>query len=94
MIVVKLRDAIEAYRRRTFQKLTYEGLSSRCGVSVSVLKKIATVWKYRPSLDTIEKICRALEVTPGDLLELMDDPPTSTKTKSRTMKKKRPRRRD
>jgi len=38
------------------------------------------------ALAHIEKICRALNVTPGDLLELIDDPP---KPKRRVKGKRR-----
>lgn len=30
---------------------------------------------YNAKLATLEKICRALDVSPGDPLELIDDPP-------------------
>ncbi len=38
------------------------------------------------STSAIDKLRRALDVTPGDLLEIIDDPP---KPKRRTKKKKR-----
>jgi DNA-binding Xre family transcriptional regulator len=94
MIAVKLKDVLEARRRRTGMRMTYADLSARSGIPLGTIKKIASILKYRPSLLTIEKLCRALEATPGDLLELMDDPPERTVTKSRKATKRRPRRRE
>lgn len=74
MIRVKLREALEAYRRRTGQRLTYEGLSERIGVSVATLQSVAARPDYNTRLSTIDSICRALGCTPCDLLELVDDP--------------------
>ena len=73
MISVKLREAIESHRRRTGVRLTYDSLSKQTGVSVNTLQSLATRPSYNTRLSTIEKLCRALSCTPGDLLELADD---------------------
>lgn len=73
MISVKLREAIESHRRRTGVRLTYDSLSKQTGVSVDTLQSLATRPSYNTRLSTIEKLCRALSCTPGDLLELADD---------------------
>jgi DNA-binding Xre family transcriptional regulator len=33
-------------------------------------------------LASVEKLCRALDATPGDLLELVDDPPKPKRRKA------------
>ena len=86
MIVVKLREAMEAYRRRSGQRMTYEQLAELTGIAHSTLRSIGSRLGYRPALGNIERICRALDVTPGDLLELIDDPPKAKR--KRTAKKK------
>ena len=70
MIVVKLRDAIEAYRRRTGTRLTYEALAELTGVSIATLQSLAARPGYNTRLSTIEQLCRVLGCTPGELLEL------------------------
>jgi len=70
MITVKLRDAMEGYRRRTGVRLTYDSLSATTGISVNTLQSLATRAGYNTRLNTIEKLCRALECSPGDLLEM------------------------
>lgn len=70
MIHIKLRDAMETYRRRTGVRVTYEVLAERTGISIATLQSLAARPEYNTRLSTIEKICRALECTPGDILEL------------------------
>lgn len=70
MISVKLREAMESYRRRTGVRLTYELLSEETGIAVTTLQSLAARPEYNTRLSTIEKLCRALQCTPGDLLEL------------------------
>jgi DNA-binding Xre family transcriptional regulator len=86
MLVVKLKDAMEAYRRRTGQRMTYAELAERTGISHATLRTIGSVLAYHPTLANIERICKALDVTPGDLLEIIVDPP---KPKRRAKKKRR-----
>jgi DNA-binding Xre family transcriptional regulator len=68
MIRVNLRKAMEAYRRRTGVRLTYPLLSKRTAISVDTLQSIAARPGYNTRLSTIERLCRALECTPGELL--------------------------
>lgn len=84
MLVVKLRDAMEAYRRRTGERMTYAKLAERTGISQSTLRTIGSDLTYHPTLANVEKICWALDVTPGDLLELIGDPPKPKRRKKKT----------
>lgn len=63
MIIVKLREAMEAYRRRTDERMTYEKLAARTELSRATLESIATRAGYNASLSTINKICTALDCT-------------------------------
>lgn len=58
------------YRRRTGVRLTYDSLARKTGLSIATLQSLAARPNYNTRLSTIEKICRALECAPGDLLEL------------------------
>ena len=87
MIAIKLREAMEAYRRRSGERLTYETLAERSGIAKQTLHTIGSRDDYNATLELIEKLCRALGVTPGDLLELLDDPP---KTESKPKPKRTP----
>ena len=84
-IAIKLREAMQAYKRRTAERMTYAILADRTGIAKGTLHNMGSRPDYNATLATLAKICRALDVTPGDLLELIDDPP---KPKPKT---KRPR---
>ena len=85
MIAIKLREAMEAYKRRTSKRMTYDILVEKTGIGHGTLRTIGSRDDYNATLELIEKLCLALEVTPGDLLEITPDPP-----KSKGPKKKRP----
>ncbi len=86
MIVVKLREAMEAYRRRTGKRITYEQLAESTGIARGTLQQIGSRLDYHPTLANVEKLCRALDVPPGDLLEIIDDPPKPKRKAKRTKK--------
>ncbi len=73
MIRVKLREAMDAYRQRTGNKLTYELLAEQTGIAVTTLQSLAARPGYNTRLSTIEKLCVALKCSPNDLLEMSDD---------------------
>ncbi len=75
MIRVRLREAMEAYRRRTGQRVTYAKLAEMSGVAEGTLNSIGSRLAYNVTLASVEKICRALEISFHDLLEMIDDPP-------------------
>jgi putative transcriptional regulator len=69
-MLVKLREAMEAYRRETGERLTYETLAARSGLSKATLQSLASRPSYNARLSTIERLCRALGCAPGELLAL------------------------
>lgn len=89
MLVVKLKDGMEAYRRRTGERITYEKLAEKTGISHSTLRTMGSDLKYHPTLANVERICKALDMTPGDLLEIIDDPPEPKPSPKKTKKKKK-----
>lgn len=64
---------MEVYRQRHGVRLTYDSLSAMTGISVATLQSLAARSGYNTRLSTVEKLCRALECSPGDLLELSTD---------------------
>ena len=72
MIDIRLKDAMLRYEALTGEHLTYEELAHRTGLSVATLHSMATRNGYNAGLRTIEKICRNLRCTPGELLQLDD----------------------
>jgi DNA-binding Xre family transcriptional regulator len=73
MIRIKLREAMDAYRQRTGNKLTYELLAEQTGIALTTLQSLAARPGYNTRLSTIEKLCVALKCSPNDLLEMSDD---------------------
>ena len=88
-LVIKLRQAMESYYHRYGERWTYKTLADRTGLSESTFESIGTNRNYNATLATIEKICLALDVTPGDLLELIPDPPPKSKRKRRKKTKRK-----
>ena len=89
MLVVKLRDAMEAYRRRTGERMTYAKLAEQTGIAASTLRTIGSNLRYHTTFGNLEKICLALGVSPGDVLEIIPDPPKpEIKSKPKRTRKK------
>ena len=70
MIRVKLREAMESHRLRTGERMTYERLAQLTGLSRQTLESVASRPGYNSTVDTIDRLCRALNCKPGDLLVL------------------------
>lgn len=70
MIIIKLKEQMERYRRTHGERLTLEKLADRTGLSKATLDAISSRLDYNTTLATLEKLCVALNCTPGDLLEL------------------------
>ena len=61
---------MERYRERHGERMTYEMLAERTGLSRATIESMATRVGYNASLRTIAKLCRVLDCLPSDLLEL------------------------
>ena len=70
MIRVHLRDALGRRAKETGERLSLAQLSKRTGVSLHTLQSIAYRSGYNATLDTISKICIALDIQPSELLSL------------------------
>jgi putative transcriptional regulator len=90
VIVVRLRERIRAFEERTGQKMTYAMLAERAGVARATIESLASRPAYNATLDTIDKLCCALECS---LLELVHHEPTRKTPVAPTGKSKRATRR-
>jgi DNA-binding Xre family transcriptional regulator len=87
MIAIKLREAMEDYKRRTGRRVTYQILSESTGISAATFHKIGSRDDYNATLATVEKICLALNTTPADLLQMIPDPPKPKKERKPASKR-------
>jgi DNA-binding Xre family transcriptional regulator len=80
---------MEDYRLRTGKRLTYARLARLSGVGEGTLNSIGSRLRYNVTLATVEKICRALDVSFHDLLEVIDDPPKPKARAKRQVKSRK-----
>ena len=90
MIAIKLREAMEAYKRRTGERMTYQILAERTGIAQGTLQIIGSRDDYNATLELIEKLCLALDVPTHEILEIIPDPPKAKPQRGtkKTKKKK------
>lgn len=69
MIRMRLRDAMRRRERATGERLTYETLAKKTGLSRATIEAIGSRADYNPRISTIERLCAALDCTPADLLD-------------------------
>jgi DNA-binding Xre family transcriptional regulator len=87
MIILKLREAMETYRRRAGTRMTYERLSELTGIALGTLQQMGSRLDYHPTLANVEKLCAALETPLGGMLEIVPDPPKPASKKKKRKKK-------
>ena len=68
MIVVRLREAMEAYRHTYGKRWTYSSLSRATGISVQTLNSIANTKGYGTSFHALDTLCRVLKTEPCQIL--------------------------
>lgn len=86
MIVVRLRETIRAHEARTGEKLTYAELAARAGIARATIESLASRPAYNATLETIDKLCSALECGLTDLVQYQ---PTQRPTSRGTNKRAR-----
>lgn len=75
---VRIREAMEAYRTRTGERMTYQKLATASGLSIATLQSLAARSEYNTRISTIERLCVALHCSPGDMLELTEHDDANT----------------
>jgi DNA-binding Xre family transcriptional regulator len=61
--------------RATGERVTYEVLAKRTGLSRATVEAIGSRADYNPRISTIERLCAALDCTPTDLLDYSSEGP-------------------
>lgn len=89
-LIIKLQEAMRAYRRKSGKKMTYKLLEKRTGIPKERLASIGGRPGHNASLSDLGKICVSLNVGPGDLLEVgtLTKPSEDAPTNGRRRRKK------
>lgn len=72
MLKLRLREALDAHHARTGERITYEELAQRTGLSKATVESLATRPSYNTTLNTVDKLCAAIGCHPGDILEYQE----------------------
>jgi putative transcriptional regulator len=59
---------MEAYSTRQGERMTYEELSRKTGLSRATLEAIGSRPNYNTTLATLDKLCTALRCEPSDII--------------------------
>jgi DNA-binding Xre family transcriptional regulator len=68
VIRVQLREAMRRHERASGERITYEWLAQKTGLSRATLEALGSRSNYNPRLSTIERVCAALGCGPKELL--------------------------
>ena len=68
MILIQLKQAMKAYKRKYDEKMTYQTLAAATGIGIGTLRAIQNREDYNTTIDTLDKICRELKITPGEIM--------------------------
>ena len=69
VIVVRLKKAMEDYQiAKQLPRFTYRDLSKLSGIPYDTVQAIGNRKVYSPTFYTLDKLCRALKTSPGDIL--------------------------
>ena len=69
VIVIKLREAIAVFEKRTGTTLSYADLAERTGLARATIEALGSRANYNTTLTTIDKLCQTLGCELSDLLE-------------------------
>jgi putative transcriptional regulator len=67
-LCIRLREALDLYEARTGQRVTYAALATATGLSVDTIQSIASRPDYNATLEVVEKLCVALQVSVDELI--------------------------
>ena len=78
---IDLEPALLRWQAKYEQRLTYDDLAQRAGISIAALYRIKSGNMITPDLRKINAICKVLECDPGDLIvrEVTGDSKETTK---------------
>jgi DNA-binding Xre family transcriptional regulator len=67
-IQFRLKELIARHERLTGEKLTYRGLATLAGITPKMVNDVANQKVKHIGLTTIDRLCEALDVEPGELI--------------------------
>ena len=74
---------MRAYEERTGERLTYEELARRTGLSRATVETLGSRPSYNTTLATIDKLCGVLGCGLNDLLNYEPDKPKKSRKRAR-----------
>lgn len=78
---VNLEPALLQWQAKHQERMTYETLAERAGISIAALYRIKSGNMITPDLRKINELCKVLECDPGDLIVRESTGPSSESTK-------------
>ncbi|MHB1282489.1 MAG: helix-turn-helix domain-containing protein [Metallibacterium scheffleri] len=73
MIRIKLKQLLDDKAFREGRRITLNEVSAQTGIARATINRIANKAGYNTTTDNIEALCRYLDCTPCDLIELVGD---------------------
>lgn len=73
MIRIKLKQLLDDKAFKEGRRITLNEVSTRTGIARATINRIANKPGYNTTTDNIEALCRYLDCTPCDLIELVSD---------------------
>ena len=67
-IQFRLKELIAQRERVTGEKLTYRALAAKAGITPKMVNDVANQKVKHIGLSTIDRLCEALDIEPGDLM--------------------------
>ena len=78
---INLEPALFRWQAKHQQRMTYETLADRAGISIAALYRIKSGNMITPDLRKINALCKVLECEPGDLIVREATGPSNEVTK-------------
>jgi len=78
---VNLEPALLRWQAHHQQRMTYETLAQRAGISIAALYRIKSGNMITPDLRKINALCKVLECEPGDIIVRESTGPSNEVTK-------------
>jgi len=73
MIRIKLKQLLDDKAFKEGRRITLNEVSVQTGIARATINRIANKPGYNTTTDNIEALCRYLDCTPCDLIELVSD---------------------
>jgi putative transcriptional regulator len=83
MIRIKLKQFLDDKAFREGRRITLNEVSEVTGIGRATLNRVANTPGYNTNTDTLDVLCKYLECTPCQLLELVPDPVKSKRASKR-----------